>query len=307
MLGVIGAAVGTDGAVLRAAAALLAGILLPAAAAAQEESGYDYPEQGTPPKVLRGMLELAGVSSSDTLYDLGSGDGRIVIRAAEQYGAAGVGIEIDADLVAEARRRAREAGVEGRVRFLEANFFEVDLRPATVVTTYLLPGTMDRLRTLLFRELRPGTRVVSHDFGMDGWPADTTTGWWGGVGGHTTLYRWVVPARVGGTWVVRPERGGATGGGVDEPFTLRIDQNFARLRGRIPEGRAAVDEIRIEGDSIRIRLSLPDRPDTGLTGTASLSRMEGRTEGGGRWTARRTAFSDSSLVAWSDSAKVGSR
>lgn len=250
------------------------------------------------------MLELAGVLASDTVYDLGSGDGRIVIRAAERYGATGVGVEIDADLVAEARRRAREVGVEDRVRFVEGDFFEVNLRPATVVTTYLLPNTMDRLRTHLFRELRPGTRIVSHDFGMEGWRADSTTGWWGGVGGHTTLYRWVVPSRVGGTWALRL--------GEEEPrtapegvITVRIDQNFQLLRARATGQGVEIREARVAGDSIRMRLTRPGGTTVRLTGVASLDRMEGRTDGGGRWTARRTAFSDSSLVAWSDSARAG--
>ncbi|MFB6240003.1 MAG: cyclopropane-fatty-acyl-phospholipid synthase family protein, partial [Gemmatimonadota bacterium] len=193
-----------------AVAALLA-LLLPAGAPAQEQSGYDYPETATSPATVDSMLRLAGVTGADTVYDLGSGDGRIVIRAAERYGAAGVGIEIDADLVAEARRRARKAGVADRVRFIEGNFFEVDLRPATVVTTYLLPGTMRRLPSHLLRELRPRTRVVSHDFDMDAWPADSVIGWWDDDGGRTTLLRWVVPARVGGSWRLRlPEAAGGT-------------------------------------------------------------------------------------------------
>lgn len=294
---------GVTGTVGRWLVPLIALLFLPAGAAAQEEGGYDYPETATSPATADSMLRLAGVTAADTVYDLGSGDGRIVIRAAERYGATGVGIEIDADLVAEARRRAREAGVEDRVRFVEGNFFRVNLRPATVVTTYLLPETMSRLAPYLLRELRPGTRIVSHDFDIDAWPADSLLGWWDGSGGRTTLFRWVVPARVGGSWALRLS---GDAGGTDDTIPLRIDQNFQRLRAGASGGDPTVREARITGDSVRLTLAWGDGRRRLLTGTASLSRMEGRTERGGRWTARRTAFSDSSLVAWSDSAGVGS-
>lgn len=275
------------------AALLLAGLaasLLPGPVLAQEGGGYDYPSVPSPPEVVREMLTLGGVGPGDTVYDLGSGDGRIVIRAARELGARGVGIEIDSSLVAEARRAARGAGVEGRVRFIHGDFFDVDLRPATVVTAYLLPGTMDELAPRLFRELRPGSRVVSHDFGMERWPADTTTGWWGGVGGHTTLFRWVVPARVGGSWALRLPGG--------DSANVRIDQNYQRLRARAGVGSVVrVREASVAGDSIRLRLTLPDAGSVHLAGRVADGRMTGRTVAG-PWSARRVAYSDSSLVAW---------
>lgn len=145
---------------------------------------------------VHGMLELANVTERDTLYDLGSGDGRILIAAARKYGTRGVGIEINPDRIAEARENAREAGVSDLVTFRRADLFEVDIRPATVVTVYLLPETLEELRPKLFAELDPGTPVVSHDFLIEDWEPErsvqvrTPNGW----KASATLYRWTVPA-----------------------------------------------------------------------------------------------------------------
>ena len=121
---------------------------------------------------VRGMLELANVGPADTVYDLGCGDGRIVIAAAREFGARGVGIEIDPQLVREARENARKAGVADKVEIRQGNMFEVDLSPATVVALYLLEHLNLRLRPKLQRELKPGSRVVSHVFGMGDWKPD---------------------------------------------------------------------------------------------------------------------------------------
>jgi SAM-dependent methyltransferase len=129
----------------------------------------------TPQAVVEEMLELAGVSGSDIVYDLGSGDGRIVITAAKRYGARGVGVEIDPALVKRATENAAAAGVSNRVRFVTLNFFDADIRDATVVTLYLLQSLNERLRPKLVRELKPGTRIVSHVFNMGPeWPPEHT-------------------------------------------------------------------------------------------------------------------------------------
>jgi len=129
----------------------------------------------TPQPVVDAMLALANVKKTDVVYDLGSGDGRIVITAAQKYGARGVGIELDPDLVKKARANAAAAGVANKVRFVTQNLFEADLRPATVVTLYLLQSINERLRPKLVRELSPGTRVVSHVFNMGPeWPPERT-------------------------------------------------------------------------------------------------------------------------------------
>ncbi|HET8578753.1 MAG TPA: class I SAM-dependent methyltransferase [Methylomirabilota bacterium] len=134
--------------------------------------GQEVPYVVTPPQVVDGMLRLAGVGREDVVYDLGSGDGRIVIAAARDFGARGVGIEIDPRLVAQSSRTAQRAGLSERVRFVQQDLFATDLHPATVVTLYLTRELNLRLRPKLLQELRPGARVVSHHFDMGDWPAD---------------------------------------------------------------------------------------------------------------------------------------
>lgn len=148
----------------------------------------------TPQHVARKMLQLGNVSSTDVVYDLGSGDGRIVIMAAKEFGARGVGVEIDSQLVQRARRKAQQAGVADRVEFRQGDLFETDLRDATVVTLYLWPTMNNRLRPKLQRELAPGARVVSHSFDIDGWAADTTVSMGTAMATDTkTLFRWTLP------------------------------------------------------------------------------------------------------------------
>jgi cyclopropane fatty-acyl-phospholipid synthase-like methyltransferase len=132
----------------------------------------DAPFIPTPPAVVEAMLRVAQVGPHDLVYDLGSGDGRIVIEAARRFRAHGVGYELDQRLIDEARLRARNAGVAGRVRFERRDLFEVDLRPATVVMLYLLPEMNARLRPKLQQELQPGARIVCHSFAIPGWPFD---------------------------------------------------------------------------------------------------------------------------------------
>jgi hypothetical protein len=131
--------------------------------------GYDAHFTPTPQHVVDAMLELGTVSNDDVLYDLGSGDGRVVITAALRYGTRGVGIEIDPWLVARSTSAAQQAGVADRVRFVHQDLFDADLSPATVVTLYLSDALNARLRPKLLRELRPGTRVVSHEHAMGDW------------------------------------------------------------------------------------------------------------------------------------------
>lgn len=137
------------------------------------------------------MLQLAGIKADDIVYDLGSGDGRIVMLAAQKYGARGVGIEIDPRLVERSREVAREAQVGDRVRFLVGDLFDADISEATVVTLYLSYSVNRRLKPKLLRELRPGTRVVSHQFSMGTWTADKTLP----AEDHTDLFLWTIPAR----------------------------------------------------------------------------------------------------------------
>ncbi|MGB8435697.1 MAG: methyltransferase domain-containing protein [Burkholderiales bacterium] len=144
----------------------------------------------TPQRVVDAMLRLANVGPDDVLYDLGSGDGRIPITAARRFAIRAVGIELDARKIAEARCNARESGVEQRVEFRQADVFEADFREASVVTLFLFPEMILRLRPRLRAELAPGTRIVSHRFDLGDWPPDQRAE----VDGHA-IFLWIVPPR----------------------------------------------------------------------------------------------------------------
>jgi len=153
--------------------------------------GQDVPDVRTPLVVVNEMLRLGAVTADDVVYDLGSGDGRIVIAAARDRGARGVGFEIDPALVAQAVERARRLGLADRVTFRQDDLFQADLREATVVTLYLSPGLNHRLRPKLLSELRPGSRVVSHSFDMGDWAPTQTLQVTSNEGTHM-IYMWVV-------------------------------------------------------------------------------------------------------------------
>jgi precorrin-6B methylase 2 len=155
---------------------------------AQEQKTKDVPYVPTPQIVVDKMLEVAAVTKNDVVYDLGSGDGRIVISAAKKYGVRGVGVDIDPERIKEANANAVQAGVADRVKFIEQDLFKIDLKEASVVTLYLLPEVNLRLRPKLWRELKPGTRVVSHAFDMGDWKPEQTVQ----VEGRT-IYYWVIP------------------------------------------------------------------------------------------------------------------
>ena len=148
----------------------------------------------TPPETVAEMLRLANIQSGDLLYDLGSGDGRIPIAAAKQFGIRAVGIEIDPKLITEAESNARTAGVDQLVRFRNEDMFRIDVSEATVVTLYLSEKLNVLLRPKLLRELRPGSRIISHDFRMGDWkPEQTVRVPWGKL--YRTVYVWTVPQR----------------------------------------------------------------------------------------------------------------
>ena len=170
------------------------GLLVAGLAGCARVPGQEVPDVRTPLVVVNEMLKLAGVSSEDIVYDLGSGDGRIVIAAAKDRGARGVGYEIDPALVAQASDRARRLGLSDRVTFKQEDLFQADLRPASVVTLYLSPDLNRRLRPKLQSELRPGSRIVSHSFDMGDWEPTQTIQVSSNEGTHT-LYLWVVPVR----------------------------------------------------------------------------------------------------------------
>jgi SAM-dependent methyltransferase len=141
--------------------------------------------------VVDEMLQLAGIRADDVVYDLGSGDGRIIMLAAQKYGARGVGIEIDPKLVARAKAVAQQADMGDRVRFVEGDLFDADVGPATLVTLYLSPRVNERLEPKLKSELRPGTRIVSHQFAIGKWPPEKSMRATDG----TMLYLWRIPEK----------------------------------------------------------------------------------------------------------------
>lgn len=150
----------------------------------------DVPYVPTPPEVVSEMLRLADIHKGDVLYDLGCGDGRIVVAAAKQYGARGIGIDLNPERIKEAQENARHENVAPQVSFRQQNLFDADFHDANVVTLYLLPSVNLRLRPKLQSELKPGARIVSHSFDMGDWKPDKTVD----VNGRT-IYLWIVPER----------------------------------------------------------------------------------------------------------------
>ena len=144
----------------------------------------------TPNEVVDKMLEMAKVTSKDVVYDLGCGDGRIVITAAQKYGARAVGIDIDPKRIAEARANAKAAKVTDKVRFIEGDLFEADISEATVVTLYLLTRLNEKLKPKLLKDLKPGTRVVSHAFDMGDWAPESKA-----QVGASSVFLWRIPPR----------------------------------------------------------------------------------------------------------------
>jgi hypothetical protein len=220
------------------------GLLAVPAAAADE-----VPFVVSPDSVTLAMLQAAKVTPEDYVIDLGSGDGRIVILAARRFGARGLGIEINPELVAKSRENARAAGVDSRVSFREQDLFRTDLSPASVITLYLLPEVNLQLRSKLL-QLRPGTRVVSHDFDMEEWEPDKALTVDApdkpiGLGKTSKVYLWIVPARVEGLWC---------GTGKAKGRTISIAQRYQKVRIDVPDGQAVKAlEGRINGSVVHSR------------------------------------------------------
>ena len=169
---------------------LILGLASTALFAQQEKrTSFDVPYVPTPQPVVDGLLKLAKVTASDVVYDLGCGDGRIVITAAKEYGATGVGVDIDPQRIKEANANAKKAGVTDKVKFVKGDIFKTDFSNATVVTLYLLPEINLRLRPMLLKQLKPGTRIVSHVFNMGDWKPEQTI-----FVNASSIHIWTVPA-----------------------------------------------------------------------------------------------------------------
>lgn len=240
--------------------------------------GDEVPYVQTPQNVVEAMLELAGVRGSDFLIDLGSGDGRIVITAAQRYGASGVGIDYDNYLIKESTEKAARAGVADRVRFVKEDFFDTDLSSATVVTMYLLPEFNLRLRPKLLRELRAGARIVSHDWDMGDWPPDAkieveapekTVG----LRKVSTVHLWIVPAQLAGRWETRVPVGDGT-----MEIELDLEQAFQNLGGfaRIDGTARPIERAEVKGRYVAFRVDAPEGGAIRFQGHASADRIVGQ-------------------------------
>lgn len=278
------------GAWARRAAPAAAVFFWAACAAAATADQRDVPYVPTPAAVVDAMLKLAQVRERDYVIDLGSGDGRILIAAAKRYGARGYGVEIDGDLVSTARAEAERQGVDGRVEFREENLYLTDFSRASVMTLYLYPKLLMDLRPRFLAQLRPGSRIVSHDFDMDDWRPDAqlTVPVPGKPYGppRSEVFLWVVPANAAGTWRWRSDSG---------EVNLVLTQAFQVLegKGRVGQHEARLEQGRMRGPEIRFIL-------TSLAGGRAVRQefsgrvngetIEGTTKAGGReadWTATR--------------------
>ena len=226
---------------------LLAGLAALVCAHAPAQTDEEVPFITSPDDVTLEMLRIAGVAPGDHVIDLGSGDGRIVILAARRFGATGLGVEIDPELVRKSMRHAREAGVAQRVTFREQDLFQTDLSAASVITMYLLPQVNLQLRPALLA-LKPGTRIVSHDWDMGDWRPDRTAvvpvpDKKVGLDKSSKVHLWVVPARVEGLWC---------GTGLLREFSLQLSQRYQQVNGSLARrDRARAIEGRIEGTTVR--------------------------------------------------------
>lgn len=215
--------------------------------AAVQEKTLDVPYVPTPGEVVEAMLAMAEVNKDDVIYDLGCGDGRIVITAAKIYGTRGVGIDLDPQRIKECHENARTAGVEEHVQFFMTDLFEAEFSEASVVALYLLTENNIRLRPKLLKELSPGSRVVSHDFDMGKWKADREVFIENDWEIHSVYY-WIVPANVSGTWTWSMPAGSG-----NKKFTLNLVQSFQYVSGEAFENKVlrpvSISEGKINGNA----------------------------------------------------------
>ena len=275
---------------LPALAASLA-LVLPGTLAGQETSAAartpDVHFVPTDTTKVREMLSAAEVSPNDVVYDLGCGDGRFVITAVKKYKARrGVCVDIDPARIKESKSNADTAGVTRKIEFIEGDLFEQDLSKATVITLYLLPSLNQRLRPKLFREVRPGTRIVSNAFDMGDWKADRAMTVKTNSGMQSYAYLWIMPADVSGQWRLTTKGGSAT------EYTLDVEQKFQEVSGTAASGGKAVPltGFSVKGDLVSFTLG-EGAARAELTGKVTGDKASGTAKGKGgsfSWSAVRT-------------------
>jgi SAM-dependent methyltransferase len=226
------------------------------------QAGKDVIWVPTPEDLVERMLHMAQTTPNDFVIDLGSGDGRIAIAAAKKFGARALGIEYNPDMVEVSNRSAAKEGVATRVNFVKADIFESDFSQATVITMYLLPGLNLKLRPKLL-EMKPGTRIASHQFNMDDWQPDETSNLDG-----RRAYFWLVPAKVQGPW--RMQSG-------DVGWDLTFEQRYQMLEGSVRFGAmtAGLRDARLQGDRISFAFVDPTGVKREFSGRVSGATMEG--------------------------------
>jgi len=247
----------------------------------------------SPTSVVSDMLTLAEVGPNDFVIDLGSGDGRIVLTAAKVFGARGFGVDINEKLVKEANESAKLQGVADRASFSTRDLFKTDISKATVLTMYLLPNTVNMLKDKLLAELRPGTRILSHDYPLSGWVADNTKQFdledkvaITGVS-TTILYLYKVPAKIEGEWIAKVPAAISR-----QPITLNLErQRVVRIAGsaRVAGKESLLAEGMVRGDHVEFEFYAGER-NYKFSGRARDGTMSGTVEGGGvraDWSATR--------------------
>ena len=252
-----------------------------AAAADLEPVKNAGPYVPSPQSVVADMLRYAEVGPGDFVIDLGSGDGRIVLTAAKVFGARGFGVEIKEELVKRANEAAHREGVADRVKFVKQDLFKTDVSQATVVTMYLLPDTVNLLKDKFLAELRPGTRIVSHDYGLTGWIPEKYTQFdledKVHISGVTTTIIWLylVPAKVAGKWSLQLPPAYSK-----QPMTLQLKQQLTRVSGsaRLDGKEYPLEDVKLRGD--RISFKLAGRKGE-FTGQVKDRTIEGILEAGG--------------------------
>jgi hypothetical protein len=276
-----------------ALAAMPVARLAPAQDADIELKRTGGPYVPTPQIVVDEMLRIGRVGAGDFVVDLGSGDGVIVLTAAVKHKARGFGVDIDPELVAQSNKAAQKLGVADRAAFHVQDVFKADLSKATVVTLYLLPNMMLDLRPKILAELKPGTRVVAHDYHFGEWTPDDQYTWdvpekekVNGVP-RATVYLWVVPARIQGRWRL------ALAGPANEKYELTLRQNFQNLHGTVAGGGKTVKLTQSRLTGAEISFAFPAGGDRHLfKGRIDGDAMEGTVElargkGSARWSASR--------------------
>jgi len=252
----------------------LTGLALAAAACSAFAAESNVPYVPTPQEVVDRMLAMARVTPNDYLIDLGSGDGRIVVTAVRKYGARGFGVDLNPQRIREAVENALQNGVSDRTAFYQRNLFETDLSSASVITMYLLPRVNMALRPRLL-DLRPGTRIVSHDFDMDDWKPDETVHMdvrekYGNSSGTSSIYFYIVPAKVSGLW-----RWQQTASGVTNDYELALEQKFQVVSGtvRVNGSTYKITDASLRGDQLAFNVVTP------LAATTVKQSFAGRVSG----------------------------